>query len=262
MIAASLVAPLVAGGVKGAVTNVWQGAVSLPNAAVRPEVPFAMRLPNPPSIDDAFRMAAVRAAVPVKSVDVSPAPTPVVSAQSAASGETGQAQPVDAFRIGAPDVVKSLPAGGIADSQDPTRNPELEGVLRSGQPRTDLSLSVTVNFRQLNVAEYLVPIGIRIAPGSDLIAGRGKTSRLDFLARVEDSNGIIYETLRDTVDLTLGPASIAELATKPIIYQAALKLLPGHYTLKVLARDQTTGRIGTSEATFTIPNLDKLRQAQ
>ena len=74
---------------------------------------------------------------------------------------------------------------------------------------------------------------------------------------VEDVNGITYSRLRDAVDLTLGPASIADLATKPIIYDAAFTLLPGVYTLKVLVRDQTTGRVGATEVKFRIPNLAK-----
>src|SRR5581483_12389436 len=34
-------------------------------------------------------------------------------------------------------------------------------------------------------------------------------------------------------------------------------LLPGKYTIKFLARDNETGRIGTYQTTFTIANLNK-----
>jgi len=179
----------------------------------------------------------------------------VLLALAVAHSAAAQAQPVDAFRIGAPNIVKPAPT----TPADPASQRQLEDAFLSTQARTDLSLSVTVNFRQLNRAEYLVPISIRIAPGSELVAGRGRTSRLDFLAAVADSNGITFADLRDAVELTLGPASIADLATTPIVYDAAFTLLPGRYTLKVLARDQTTGRIGTSNVTFTIPNLEKQR---
>ena len=182
----------------------------------------------------------------------------VLLALTVARSAAAQAQPVDAFRLGAPNIVKS----GLPTTAAPASEPQLEDALLSAQARTDLSLSVTVTFRQLNRAEYLVPISVRIAPGSELVAGRGRTSRLDFLASVTDSNGITLANLRDAVELTLGPASIADLATTPIIYDAAFTLLPGRYTLKVLARDQTTGRIGTSNVTFTIPNLERQRTAQ
>jgi len=180
----------------------------------------------------------------------------VLLALGVARSAAAQAQPVDAFRLGAPNIVKP----GPTTPADPASDRQLADAFLSAQARTDLSLSVTVNFRQLNRAEYLVPISVRIAPGSELVAGRGRTSRLDFLAAVTDANGITFANLRDAAELTLGPASIADLATTPIIYEAAFTLLPGRYTLKVLARDQTTGRIGTSNVTFTIPNLAKQQQ--
>ena len=178
-------------------------------------------------------------------------------ALTVAHSAAAQARPVDAFRLGAPNVVKppTTPA-------DPASDRQLDDAFLSAQARTDLSLAVTVNFRQLNRAEYLVPVSIRIAPGSELVAGRGRTSRLDFRASVADANGITFANLRDAVELTLGPSAIADLATTPIIYEASFTLLTGNYTLKVLARDQTTGRIGTSNVTFTIPNLERQRAAQ
>ena len=182
----------------------------------------------------------------------------VLLAHTVARSAAGQAQPVDAFRIGTPNMVKS----GPTTPADPPSDRQLEDAFLSAQARTDLSLSVTVNFRQLNRAEYLVPVGVRIAPGTELVAGRSQTSRLDFLASVTDANGITFAQMRDAAELTLGPASIADLATTPIIYDAAFTLLPGRYTLKVLARDQTTGRIGTANVTFTIPNLAKQPRAQ
>ena len=182
----------------------------------------------------------------------------VLLSLTVARSAAAQAQPVDAFRLGAPNVGKSTPT----TASDPVSDRQLEDALLSTQARTDLLLSVTVNFRQLNRAEYLVPVSIRIAPGSELVAGRGRTSRLDFRASVTDANGVTFANLRDAAELTLGPAAIADLATTPIVYDAAFTLLPGRYTLKVLARDQTTGRIGTSNVTFTIPNLERQQRAQ
>lgn len=57
--------------------------------------------------------------------------------------------------------------------------------------------------------------------------------------------------LRDRVEVTLGETS----ARTPIVYGWSLVLLPGRYTLRVVARDQATGRIGSSDVSITIPNL-------
>jgi len=85
---------------------------------------------------------------------------------------------------------------------------------------------------------------------------------LDFLAAVTDPYGITVANLRDAAQLTLDAASITALAKIPIVYDTAFTLLPGRYTLKVLARDQTTGRIGSTTVSFTIPNLSRERQPQ
>ncbi len=52
-------------------------------------------------------------------------------------------------------------------------------------------------------------------------------------------------------------ATATELAQRPIEYDTGFTLLPGKYMIKFLARDDETGRIGTYQTTFVIPNLNK-----
>ena len=63
--------------------------------------------------------------------------------------------------------------------------------------------------------------------------------------------------LRDKVNIRLSDATAFELAKRPIEYDTGFTLLPGRYTIKFLARDDETGRIGTYQTTFVIPNLNK-----
>src|SRR6185503_4105987 len=49
----------------------------------------------------------------------------------------------------------------------------------------------------------------------------------------------------------------SELSRKPIQYDTGFTLLPGKYMIKVLARNAETGRIGTYQTSFVIPNLMK-----
>jgi hypothetical protein len=55
----------------------------------------------------------------------------------------------------------------------------------------------------------------------------------------------------------LSDETAAQLATRPIEYQTGFTLLPGKYVIKLLARDAETGRMGTYQASFTVPNLVK-----
>ena len=63
--------------------------------------------------------------------------------------------------------------------------------------------------------------------------------------------------MRDNVNIKLSDATAAELAKRPIEYDTGFTLLPGKYMIKFLARDDETGRIGTYQTTFVIPNLNK-----
>jgi hypothetical protein len=65
------------------------------------------------------------------------------------------------------------------------------------------------------------------------------------------------QNVRDRLDIKLDDATASSLATRPIQYETGFTLLPGKYMIKFLARDATTGRIGTYQTSFTIPNLNR-----
>jgi hypothetical protein len=65
------------------------------------------------------------------------------------------------------------------------------------------------------------------------------------------------QNVRDKLDIKLSDQTAAELAKRPVQYETGFTLLPGKYVIKVLARDAETGRIGTYQANFTIPNLNR-----
>src|SRR5262249_45668241 len=112
---------------------------------------------------------------------------------------------------------------------------------------------------QLNRAEYYVPISVKI-PGRELaLAKRGGAERtsIDFIGEIKDAAGTTMSNVRDKVSMKLSDATAAELAKRPIVYDTGFTLLPGKYTIKFLARDDETGRIGTFQTTFVIPNLNK-----
>src|SRR5207247_2045965 len=69
--------------------------------------------------------------------------------------------------------------------------------------------------------------------------------------------GYTWQNVRDKVDVKLSDDTANQLATRPIQYETGFTLLPGKYVIKLLARDAETGRIGTYQAAFTIPNLDR-----
>ena len=136
---------------------------------------------------------------------------------------------------------------------------QLEDALMLGDPITELTIAMEVNYFQLNRAEYYVPVVMKI-PGSELaLARRGGAERtvIDFIGEIKDEYGTTIQNIRDKVDIKLSGETAAELSKRPIEYDTGYTLLPGTYTIKVLARDDETGRIGTYQAKFVIPNLNK-----
>lgn len=136
---------------------------------------------------------------------------------------------------------------------------QLQDALMMLDPITDLTISMEVNYFQLNGAEYYIPVTFKI-PGSELaLARRGgaEHTRIDFIGELKDEYNSTLDNVRDYVDKKLTGETAAQLARQPIQYQTAFTQLPGTYTLKVLARDDETGRMGTYQARFVIPNLSK-----
>lgn len=136
---------------------------------------------------------------------------------------------------------------------------QLEDALMLGDPVTDLTIAMEIGFFQINRAEYFVSLAVKI-PGSELaLARRGgaERTRIDFLGEIKDEFNTTMSNVRDKVEIKLTGAVAAELAKRPIEYDTAFTLLPGRYKIKFLARDAETGRMGTYEMPFTVPNLNK-----
>ena len=136
---------------------------------------------------------------------------------------------------------------------------QLEDALMLGDPITDLTIAMEVNYFQLNRAEYFVPITVKI-PGSELVLARtggAERTLIDFIGEVKDEYGTTIQNLRDKVDMKLSGETAGELSRRPIEYDTGFTLLPGKYVIKFLARDSETGRIGTYQTPFVIPNLMK-----
>ena len=158
----------------------------------------------------------------------------------------------------------SFRAGYFADKEfakftTADKERQLEEALMLENPITEISIAMEVNYFQLNSAEYFVPVAVKI-PGSELeLARRGGARRtlIDFIGEVKDDYGITIQNVRDKLDITLSNETANQLAKRPIQYETGFTLLPGKYVIKFLARDAETGRIGTYQAPFTIPNLNK-----
>ncbi len=139
------------------------------------------------------------------------------------------------------------------------RERQLEEALMAEHAITDLSLGLTTHYFQLNGAEYFVPVFVTV-PGRELAAERrrrGLRVTLDLLAEVRTGYGVTVQNLRDRLEIALSDEEARAVVIHPVQYETGFTLLPDDYAIRVVVRDATTGRIGTYETTFSVPNLDR-----
>lgn len=135
---------------------------------------------------------------------------------------------------------------------------QLEDALLLGDPITDLPLALEVNYFRLAKGTYFVPVAVKI-PGTELelVKKRGADSAdLDFIGQVRDAKGKLAGVVRDNIRITLKGDSAAQIAKRAILYDSGFTLPPGQYKLKFLARENTSGKMGTFETEFKVPDVN------
>jgi hypothetical protein len=150
----------------------------------------------------------------------------------------------------------------FADWSRSDKERQLEEALMLENPLTDITLALEVNYFRLNHAEYFVPVAVKL-PGSELVLARSRgaaRTQNDVIGEVKDDHGVTIQNVRDRLDIKLGDEVADQLATRPVQYETGFTLLPGKYIIKLLVRDATTGRVGTYQSGFSIPNLNREEQ--
>jgi VWFA-related protein len=139
---------------------------------------------------------------------------------------------------------------------------QLEEALTLGDPVSELPLALEVDYFRVARDRYLVPISVKI-PGSVLVLAQkgGKQSTdFDFIGQVREAgNGRMVGGVRDNIPVKLSDADVSQLEHRHLQYDAGLTLPPGSYDLKFLARENQTGKMGTFETNFVIPDLTASR---
>ncbi|MGD0841319.1 MAG: VWA domain-containing protein [Candidatus Acidiferrales bacterium] len=173
--------------------------------------------------------------------------------------------------------VENLPAGahihyregyyapkdfGVYTTED--RERQLEEAMSSETPEVELPVAVETAAFRLNDTQYFVPIAAKLASSALQWAqksGRRQTA-FDFAAEIRVVNTTrAVAALRDTITVQLDTARFAQVQQQALLYQGGFVLAPGNYTLKFLARENESGRIGTFEENISLPapQPDKLQ---
>jgi VWFA-related protein len=134
---------------------------------------------------------------------------------------------------------------------------QLEQALMLGEPLTDLSLSGELDYFRLARDRYFVPFSVKI-PGAEIALAKSKgkaRTEFEFIGQLRDEHSKLAGVVRDGIQVKLAEQTAAQLASHPIAYGTGFTVGPGTYTLKFLARENETGKMGTYETKFVIPDL-------
>lgn len=161
-------------------------------------------------------------------------------------------------RVAKLDYRQGYYAGKVfAKFTDTDKERQLSEALMLADPVTEIDVAVEIDYFRLAHDRYFVPVVAKV-PGSELEAARkggAETTRIEFIGQVKDSKGKVVENVRDSADVKLKGEAAGQLAKRPLVYPTGFTLPPGAYDLKFLVRDNGTGKMGTYETKFLIPDL-------
>jgi hypothetical protein len=134
---------------------------------------------------------------------------------------------------------------------------QLESALMLGDPLTDLSISGELDYFRLARDRYFIPFSVKI-PGSEIALAKSKgkvSTELEFIGQLRDEHDKLVGVVRDGIKINLAEQTAAQLSARPLGYDTGFVVPPGTYKLKFLARENETGKMGTFESKFVIPDL-------
>ncbi len=135
------------------------------------------------------------------------------------------------------------------------RERQLEDALLLGDPVVDLPVAVEVNWFRAEGDRFFVPLAVKI-PGSAVPLrkkGSAETTEFDFVGEVRDAKGARAAMVRDAIRIRLRDADAGTLASHNLVYDTGFTLAAGEYRVKLLVRENQTGKMGTFEMPFRIP---------
>ncbi|MDP9268967.1 MAG: VWA domain-containing protein [Acidobacteriota bacterium] len=138
------------------------------------------------------------------------------------------------------------------------REDQLQSELDAEMPATDISIYVAAAYFRLDDNRFFVPVSV-VVPGSEIpfvASSAQEKATLDVMGQVRDAaSKFPVGNVRETVKLAVDASR--NLARKNVQYNTGFILAPGNYVVKFVVRENETGKVGSFEATFAVPDLRK-----
>jgi VWFA-related protein len=129
--------------------------------------------------------------------------------------------------------------------------------LASDLPNTDVAVYMTASYFRLDDRRFYVPAAL-VVPGSQIPFTKGgdkDKASLDIIGEVLDELKRPVSSVRETVKLSLDTSQ--EVRRKNVQYSTGFILTAGKYRFKFVVRENQSGRLGSLETEFTVPDIKK-----
>jgi hypothetical protein len=134
---------------------------------------------------------------------------------------------------------------------------QMEEELASALPETDVALYMAASYFRMDERRFYVPVAL-VVPGSQIPFTKGgdkDKASLDIIGEVLDELKRPVGSVRETVKLSLDASQ--EVRRKNVQYSTGFLLAPGKYHFKFVVRENQTGRLGSFETDFIVPDIRK-----
>jgi hypothetical protein len=122
----------------------------------------------------------------------------------------------------------------------------------------DLPLALEVDFFRVARDRYSTVISVKIPGSAVQFVKRGvrQTAEMDYIGQIRDASGKLISGVGDNIKLNLNEQEAGKIQQRHLQYDSVLVLAPGNYSLRFLARENQSGKMGTFETKFTVPDLN------
>lgn len=138
------------------------------------------------------------------------------------------------------------------------RDLQLQQAMAVDRPFVDVPLILEVDYFRKDDKTTLVPVSMELL-GEGLVfeeKGANREGKFEFVAQATDAKGKVASVARDSVQLRIPAERAEKIKAGGIFYSTGFELRPGDYNLKLLVRDNVTGKLGTFEQPVQVPAFD------
>jgi hypothetical protein len=136
---------------------------------------------------------------------------------------------------------------------------QLQQAINLDEPFLDLPFVMDASYFLRPDNTYYVVLAAKISGSAVQLLKKSNSheTEFDFIWRATDAAGKPAGVLRDTLPVKVRGESYDMLLAGNFLYEGSLVLPPGKYQLKVLVRENQSGKMGTFEESLDLPSVSK-----